>query len=80
MWSGELAATNWVNSATTWSRPGGLVGGAVSCDAAPWILSFVAKIGGSVTVTVFEAEVAVSPLVVFDAVTVNGLTGDPFPL
>jgi len=30
--------------------------------------------------TVFEGEVAVSPLVVFDAVTVNGFTTDPFPL
>jgi hypothetical protein len=57
---------NWLNDATTWSRPGEL--------------SFVTKIGGSVTVTVVESEVTVSPLVVFDAVTVNVLTTDFFPL
>jgi len=35
--------------------------------------------GGSVTVMVFAAEVTVSPLVLFDAVTVNVFTGCPFP-
>jgi hypothetical protein len=44
-----------------------------------WVL-FVAKTGGSVTLTVCATEVAVSPLVVFDAVTVNVFTGDPVPL
>jgi hypothetical protein len=71
--SGKPAAMNWLNNATTWSTLGGLLGGA------PLVVSVV-KIGGSVTLTLTEDEVAVSPVVVFDAVTVNMLTGDPFPL
>jgi hypothetical protein len=64
---------DWLNNATTWSTLGGLLGGA----SFVW---FVVKIGGSVTMTVFEGEVAVSPLFVFDVVTVNVFTTDPFPL
>ena len=36
--------------------------------------------GGSVTLTLTEDEVAVSPVVVFDVVTVKMFTGDPSPL
>ena len=40
----------------------------------------VADAGGSVTLMVFAAAVAVSPAVVFVAVTVNVFVGCPFPL
>ena len=68
---------NWLNNATTWSMLGGLLGGALLS----WGVSFAVNIGGSVTLTLIEGEVvAVSPLVVLDAATVNVFTTDPLPL
>ena len=76
-WSDKPAAMNWLNNATTWSMLGGLLGGALLS----WGVSFAVNIGGSLTLTLIEGEVvAVSPLVVFDAATVNVFTTDPLPL